>query len=582
MLTFTLAGALAAALALQPGVTGRLTLVSPKDVAADSQRVLRGARSAQAEFERTRRAHLPINNRGTSGRCDVRVGRLCYWWDEGEWAGPPEPEKTKSARTGLLAKLAAAGDRLPGDSWIVGQRVRYLVEDGRAGDAARVARECRATASWCAALGGFALHAAADFAAADSAFAAALTSMTEEERCRWTDITLYLDGDPLEAYERLACPERGTFEQRFWAVARPLHLLAANDLRTEHFARLTMAEIIRTSRYAHDMSWGNDVRELMLRYGWETGWSREPPSISATASVHVVGHEPTPAFSFVPATDAIESPGSAKASDWELRDRMARTRYAPAWARSVSGLEPQIAFFRRGDSELVVAALDLRRDTLFRRDSIAAALAVAPATAPESVTVVRHALVGRHHVMSATGRWQPLLVSVEARDSSDRRVARTRLVARPPPTPDSGRVTVSDLLLFDDPATLPTSLDEAMRRARGALRVERSEPVGVYWEMYGIAPGGEPLEYTLTVTRVGARWLRRAAEKMGVLDRRAPVRMKWDEPAARPDGVRARALAVDFSTLPEGRYRIDLALEADGQPPAVASRVVEVSDAARR
>jgi hypothetical protein len=58
--------------------------------------------------------------------------------------------------------------------------------------------------------------------------------------------------------------------------------------------------------------------------------------------------------------------------------------------------------------------------------------------------------------------------------------------------------------------------------------------------------------------------------------------MKWDEPAARPDGVRARALAVDFSTLPEGRYRIDLALEAEGQPPAVASRVVEVNDGPRR
>src|SRR5687768_16069413 len=100
--------------------------------------------------------------------------------------------------------------------------------------------------------------------------------MSEEERCRWTDIKLYLDGDPLEAYEKLKCPARGTFEQRFWALARPLHLLAANDVRTEHFAHLTMAEIIRTSRYAHDMSWGHDVRELMLRYGWETGWSREP------------------------------------------------------------------------------------------------------------------------------------------------------------------------------------------------------------------------------------------------------------------------------------------------------------------
>jgi hypothetical protein len=269
---------------------------------------------------------------------------------------------------------------------------------------------------------------------------------------------------------------------------------------------------------------------------------------------------------------------SADASDWALRDRLARTRYAPGYARSVSALDHQLAFFRRGDSALVVAAFDVRRDTLFTRDSIAAALGVAPATAPESVSVVRHTLASRRLVLTAASRWEPLLVSIEARDSAERRIARARTVARPPSFNDSSRVTVSDLLLFDDPNTLPMSLEDAMPRACGTLRVERHTPVGVYWEMYGIAPGGETLAYTLTVTRVGTPWLRRAAEKLGVVDRRAPVRMKWDEPAARPDGVRARALGVDFSTLPKGRYRIDLELEATGQPAVIASRVVEVDD----
>jgi hypothetical protein len=110
------------------------------------------------------------------------------------------------------------------------------------------------------------------------------------------------------------------------------------------------------------------------------------------------------------------------------------------------------------------------------------------------------------------------------------------------------------------------------------MRVERARPVGVYWEMYGVAPAGETLAYTLTVTRVGRPWLRRAAEKLGVVDRRAPVRMKWDEPSGRQDATRSRALEVDFSTLPEGRYRVELSLEAAGQPAAVASRVVDVRD----
>lgn len=180
----------------------------------------------------------------------------------------------------------------------------------------------------------------------------------------------------------------------------------------------------------------------------------------------------------------------------------------------------------------------------------------------------------RHSVLSSPAPWAPLLVSVEARDSAARRVARARTVARPPEA--TGRVTISDILLFDDPTNLPQSLDDAAPRARGSLDLTRSTPVGVYWEMYGVRPTGEELAFTLTVSRIGTSWYRRAAEKLKVLDRRAPVRMKWQEPSARPGATRSRAIAVDFSALQEGRYKIDLTLEAGGQPAATASRIVDV------
>src|SRR6185503_15238542 len=111
-----------------------------------------------ANFERTRRANLPLESGGSSGRCDVRVGRFCYWWDDGEFPPTPEPPKTKAARAALLDRLARGAKRVPGDGWIAGQRVRYLAEDDRALDAVNAARECRAAASWCAALAGFAFH----------------------------------------------------------------------------------------------------------------------------------------------------------------------------------------------------------------------------------------------------------------------------------------------------------------------------------------------------------------------------------------------------------------------------------------
>jgi len=99
----------------------------------------------------------------------------------------------------------------------------------------------------------------------------------------------------------------------------------------------------------------------------------------------------------------------------------------------------------------------------------------------------------------------------------------------------------------------------------------------VYWEMYGLSPEGETLAYRLTVTRERTPWYRRAAEKLGVVERRAPVRMQWDEPSARPGAAHTRALAVDFSTLPEGRYRIELTLETGSLTIATATRTVEVT-----
>src|SRR5699024_10562433 len=121
--------------------------------------------------------------------------------------------------------------------------------------------------SWCGALTGYAYHAANDFMHADSAFNAALALMPQAQRCRWTDISLLLEDNARKRYEKLPCGERAAFESRFWALSRPLYLLPANDLRTEHFARLTMVELIRTSQYPHETPWGDDTKEILIRYG---------------------------------------------------------------------------------------------------------------------------------------------------------------------------------------------------------------------------------------------------------------------------------------------------------------------------
>src|SRR5690349_24583488 len=67
----------------------------------DSARVSRDARRAQWEFETTRRNNLPWDYMGGGrGQCETRIGRFCYWPDDGESAKErPDPPRITDART---------------------------------------------------------------------------------------------------------------------------------------------------------------------------------------------------------------------------------------------------------------------------------------------------------------------------------------------------------------------------------------------------------------------------------------------------------------------------------------------------
>src|SRR5438270_182125 len=72
--------------------------------AADSARDVRRARDAQASFERTRRSNLPWEG-SSNGRCEVHLGRYCWWYDETEPTLPPENETITRRRVELIAQL---------------------------------------------------------------------------------------------------------------------------------------------------------------------------------------------------------------------------------------------------------------------------------------------------------------------------------------------------------------------------------------------------------------------------------------------------------------------------------------------
>src|SRR6266581_3310966 len=230
----------------------------------DSGAILRSARRAQAAFESTRTRSLPERPGGWSDICGQRIGRICYWYesDDDEDSAPPEPARIREARARLLAALREAGAALPGDEWIVGQRVRYLLEDSQPASAALVAAQCRAALWWCEVLAGLVRHATGDFAAADSTFATALADMPADERCRWGDLSPLLEGELAERYRRLDCDARAAFEARWWWLAQPLYSHAGNDRRTEHFARVVMVRIQEGRRTPFGY-WADDLRDVV-------------------------------------------------------------------------------------------------------------------------------------------------------------------------------------------------------------------------------------------------------------------------------------------------------------------------------
>src|SRR3954454_6222547 len=113
-------------LALQLGSAPLAATPQRPDMAArDSARDLAHARAAQVAFERSRRTLLPVGQSG-GGRCDMRLGRFCWWYDGGGVPHfPPENATIGARRAELLQELDSASMRHPGDPWLVGMRVHY-------------------------------------------------------------------------------------------------------------------------------------------------------------------------------------------------------------------------------------------------------------------------------------------------------------------------------------------------------------------------------------------------------------------------------------------------------------------------
>ena len=90
----------------------------------DSAEISARARDLQARFERRRRQMLPRFYAGPADHCLI-VGRFCEWHPNiRDYEVPDEGDDIRRARAELLRDLEKASAMIPGDDWIVGQRIR--------------------------------------------------------------------------------------------------------------------------------------------------------------------------------------------------------------------------------------------------------------------------------------------------------------------------------------------------------------------------------------------------------------------------------------------------------------------------
>jgi hypothetical protein len=549
----------------------------------DSLRALRAAHRAQESFESIRKQYLPREYGVGSHRCDVRVGRWCVWNDESnDRQAPPEASRTIQARNKLLALLDTIGARIPGDEWIAAQRVRYLIEAKRYGDAVRAAEQCTEAGSRyrCRAYAGVALHDSGAVAAADSAFTIALAAMPDSTRCQWTDISLLIDDDIADRYRDADCTTRQEMEAAFWSLTTPLYL-RDHDYRNEFLARVTRTDMARDSRTPMGSPTESAFRETALRYGYDTWFVRDDPPAGSMAEPAVAGYrEGGSGFNFVPDYHVFLSPATLASDSWDLKLRAARTIYAPAYSRRFRALaRRQVALFKRGDSALVVAAYDVSDDTLFARAPIEAGLFTAAIDARRVGDA--HGAVERRApprgVLTTTTTWHPMVVSLELLDSASRTAARARYAVTP--SSPTGRVGISDLLIFTPQGdeTQLHSLDAVLPLVVHDDHVAATQPVGIFWEAYGAQPAGETFDVALQIDRIKEGWRRRAAERLHLASPFSPVTVQWSEMPNASNQIAARAMALDLSRLEPGRYEIRLTLAAKDEPAAVATREIVVT-----
>ena len=590
-----------------PSVSAAVGRASPQRVpwraiqsAPDSTDAHERARRLQSRFESGRFRHLPRTLGGGGPGCDEVIGRLCIWDDgEDEWTPREEPLEIVALREELLAALDSLAREIPGDRWLFGQRIRYLVEAGRLEDAAALADRCGLPRRWrCDAYLGYVRHHQQNIRGAERAFRRALDAMPGRIRADWTDPAPVLDRDLRRWVSGHA--DSAAAMKRLWMLADPLFLAPGNDRWAGHMSRWSYVMSSEGARSPHQLLWGDDLARAAVRFGWPVAWERSWATIGSTSG-SVTGRDAPGGFRSFPPLEVLDwGSGRVEPVVWEIPEGHARSTYMPPYLDSLGALEGQVGRFWRRSGVLVMGAWSAPpvesagtasgapADPAEVRNRIVAGGAGGPGPGPPAVPPLRAGLFveqdgalgvdartlvapGGTVRLSALAPWVNWgVVSLETWSPEKRRAWRLRAgmgfrrVMR-------DLFFLSDLLLLETGAE-PAGPDEVAEVLRASTEVGGDEPLTLAFEVYGLRSPSELVDFRAWVEKRDEGFFTRAVRWLGLGGDKEKVMIGWEEGG--PEGWEPlfRIFSIALPGLEPGRYEVVIEVTARAHSPLEARR----------
>lgn len=179
------------------------------------------------------------------------------------------------------------------------------------------------------------------------------------------------------------------------------------------------------------------------------------------------------------------------------------------------------------------------------------------------------------------------LLSIEARlvDTLDRPFAfRHRFAVFRPDVGVSTRTRMSDILMFAPAAdgSQPSNGEEVLARMLPRSTLDRTESVGLYWELYGLRRGDLPeFELSVSARDTTSGFFTSVAQRLGLARRPGSVLLKWSPGVAADSlnniaGRAAYTLVVGFASLTPGDYYLEMTSRVAGDSAVRVSKPIRI------